>query len=57
MPYQVKVGTVITVVPTLAKAIEMFDKIDDPDRTIRDMDGKELSVERLRPILNENEPS
>ena len=59
MPYHVRAGSFLVVTPTLAAAIKLYDDLqDNPDGvTVRDMDGREIDVERMRPILNESEPS
>jgi len=45
--------------PTLPAAIRLYDDVrDSPDQvSVRDMEGREINVEELRPILNEGEPS
>jgi len=47
------------VAPTLPAAIRLYDDVrDSPDQvSVRDMEGREINVEELRPILNEVEPS
>jgi len=59
MPYQVRSGSLLMVAPTLRAAIRLYDDVrDSPDQvSVRDMEGREINVEELRPILNEGEPS
>ncbi|MBW7973055.1 hypothetical protein [Bradyrhizobium sp. BR 10289] len=59
MPYQIQAGSFLVVVPTLTEAIRLYDSLRDaPDGAkIRDMDGREIGVERVRTILNDGEPS
>lgn len=59
MPYQVKAGSFLVVAPTLAEAVRLFDSLKGaPDGvTVRDMEGREIEVERVRPILNGDEPN
>ena len=59
MPYQVKAGTFLVVEPTLAAAIQRYDSLKDQsdEVVIRDMEGRNLDIEELRPILNRGEPS
>ncbi|MFT4119994.1 hypothetical protein [Bradyrhizobium sp.] len=59
MPYQVKAGSFLVVAPTLAAAIRLHDDMkNNPDGvSVRDMEGAEIDVERIRPILNDGEPN
>jgi hypothetical protein len=57
MPYQVKSGSFLVIAATLAEAIRLFDSLSDKDGVIlRDMDGIVLDPDRLRRILNDDEP-
>jgi hypothetical protein len=59
MPYQVRSGSLLIVVSTLPAAIRLYDDMRESpeDVLVRDMEGREINVEELRPILNEGEPS
>lgn len=58
MPYHVKAGSFLVVAATLSEAIRLFDSLEDPDGvTVRDMDGREIDVDHVRPILNDGQPS
>ena len=59
MPYQVRSGSLLIVVSTLPAAIRLYDDMKDSpeDVSVRDMEGREINVEELRPILNKGEPS
>jgi hypothetical protein len=59
MPYQVRSGSLLIVVSTLPAAIRLYDDMRESpeDVLVRDMEGREIKVEELRPILNEGEPS
>jgi hypothetical protein len=59
MPYQVRSGSLLIAVSTLPAAIRLYDDMRESpeDVLVRDMEGREIKVEELRPILNEGEPS
>lgn len=58
MPDQVRAGSFLVVAPTLSEAIKLFDSLDDTEGvTIRDMEGREINVDRFRTILNEGDLS
>ena len=52
MPYQVRKGSLIVVAATAEDALVIFDSIektDDEQVTIRNMDGRKVDPEALRP--------
>lgn len=59
MPYQVKAGTFLVVEASLAAALKRYDSLKDQsdEVVIRDMEGRNLDIEELRPILNKGESS
>ncbi|MCS3730020.1 hypothetical protein [Bradyrhizobium betae] len=59
MPYQVKSGSFLIVASTLPAALQLYDdmKSGPEDVSIRDMDGRQIDIDELRPILNDGEPS
>lgn len=59
MPYQVKAGSFLIVAPSLPAALKLYDdmRAGPEDVSIRDMEGREIDVDELRPILNDGEPS
>lgn len=54
MPYHVKSGSFLVVAPSLAEATKMYDTLKDHPEgvTVRDMEGRDIDVDRLRNILN-----
>jgi hypothetical protein len=55
----VRSGSLLIAVSTLPAAIRLYDDMRESpeDVLVRDMEGREIKVEELRPILNEGEPS
>jgi hypothetical protein len=59
MPYHVRSGSFLIVAPTLPVALKLYDdmKRGPEEVSIRDMEGREININELRPILNDGEPS
>lgn len=58
MPYQVKSGSFLIVAPSLPAALKLYDDMAaGPEPvSIRDMDGREIAIDDLRPLLDDGEP-
>ncbi|WP_375313767.1 hypothetical protein WHZ77_11470 [Bradyrhizobium sp. A5] len=59
MPYQVKSGSFLIVAPSLPAALKLYDEMrtGSEEVSIRDMEGREIDIDEIRPVLNDGEPS